>query len=184
MQPQAKECQKVFTVRSGERQGVDLHQSLQRECGSAKYLCFHTVTLTLYFWFPRLWGISFCCFMPSSLGNLFQLSLEMNPFSGLSFLFHNLFFSSFFYPKFLTVSFAEQLAVFVYTLAFWIFTLVDLPRKQVQCRMVGWPTNSCAKIQPHVSIIHFFNPRLYHISELEFSCISNSTLNLNTGWGE
>ena len=75
--------------------------------------------------------------MPSSLGNLFQLSLEMNPFSGLSFLFHNLFFSSFFYPNFLTVSFAEQLAVFVYTLAFWIFTLVDLPRKQVQCRMVG-----------------------------------------------
>ena len=91
-----------------------------------------------------------------------------------------------FIPSFSLSHLQNSLLSFVYTLAFWIFTLVDLPKKQVQCRMVGWPTDSCAKIRPNVSIIlfFFFNIRLDHISELEFSCISNSTLALNTGWGE
>jgi len=153
MQPRAKECQKLFTVRSGERQGMDSPP----ECSSARHLCLHTVTLTLYFWLPGLWGISFCCFMPSSLGNLFQLSLEMNPFSGLSFLFHICSSLLSFIPSFSLSHLQNSLLSFVYTLAFWIFTLVDLPKKQVQCRMVGWPTDSCAKIRPNVSIIFFFS---------------------------
>ena len=50
----------------------------------------------------------------------------------------------------------NSLLSFVYTLAFWIFTLVDLPKKQVQCRMVSWSTDSCAKIRPNVSVTLFF----------------------------
>ena len=150
------------------------------ECSSARHLHSHTETLILYFWLPKLWGINFHCFMPSSLCNLLQLSLETNTFSLLSFPFHTLFFSVLFYPYFLIVLSAEQLAVFCVCTGFHDIYL-GRPTEEAGSVEDGLPNDSCVKMWPNASNNHFYNLRLDCISELEFSCINNPTLTLSPG---
>ena len=113
MQPQAKECRKLFTVRSGERQGMDSppeppegvqfcqtplfpYSDWPLLCTSGFQDCEESVSVALH---PQVWVICSNCHWKWI-------------HSQASFLLHNLFFSSFFHPKFLAVTFAEQAAVF------------------------------------------------------------------------